>query len=200
MGRAYILYVQTLIILLPLIQVVSYLNGVKTPSTVAPLTFVAKAVGLMLIIPSGLSVGPEGPMIHLGAIIGMQLVALLVLFWPRSHIVNLLQMDIEERNLMLVGAGTGIAVAFRAPIAGVMFVLEEAISFFSGHIIFPIYFAGVVGYFFLMLINNTKLIPPAEKFSEFDLCTFHSSSVVGMAVLPVSFTHTLNFTTQLKRV
>jgi H+/Cl- antiporter ClcA len=98
-------------------------------------------------------------------------------------------------NVMLVGAGTGIAVAFRAPIAGVMFVLEEAISFFSGHIIFPIYVAGVVGYFFLMLLKSPKLIPPAEKFSEFDLCESncfiifeYSNKLISIFELNCSFT------------
>ena len=37
----------------------------------------------------------------------------------------------EARDFMATGAACGICTAFRAPLAGVMFVVEEAATFFT---------------------------------------------------------------------
>ncbi len=129
----------------------------------------AKALGLMVSIPSGLAIGLEGPSIHIGAILGLQILNLLSLAFPRSLPVRYIRSDLEERSFVLVGSAVGIACAFRAPMAGVMFVLEEAISFFNAHLIFPVYFSGVVTYYALMLLYHDKNIPAAENFAEFHL-------------------------------
>lgn len=43
--------------------------------------------------------------------------------------------DDKERVFVVGGISAGIACAFRAPIGGVMFALEEAISFFDAETI-----------------------------------------------------------------
>ncbi|WP_297636056.1 ClC family H(+)/Cl(-) exchange transporter [uncultured Clostridium sp.] len=72
-----------------------------------------KFVGGVLAIGSGLSLGIEGPSIQLGASIG--------------HIFGNVtkKLKIEKRFLISSGAGAGLAAAFNAPFAGVLFVLEE---------------------------------------------------------------------------
>jgi len=44
-----------------------YLNGVRVDKAFNILTFFAKAASLVLAFSSSLVLGPEGPMIHLGA-------------------------------------------------------------------------------------------------------------------------------------
>ncbi len=64
-------------------------------------------------IASGLVLGREGPLIHMGGAIG-QMFGDLVRFEPHFR-----------RILIASGAGAGLAAAFNAPLAGILFVTEE---------------------------------------------------------------------------
>lgn len=72
-----------------------------------------KFVGGFLAIAGGLSLGREGPTVHIGAAIGQGLAEKLNVP-KRSH-----------RTLIAAGAGAGLSAAFNAPLAGFLFVLEE---------------------------------------------------------------------------
>ncbi|WP_003540819.1 H(+)/Cl(-) exchange transporter ClcA [Desulfotomaculum nigrificans] len=78
-----------------------------------------KFIGGVLAIGAGLSLGREGPSIQLGAAMGQGVSRLLG------------RLKIEERYLMTSGASAGLAAAFNAPLAGVMFALEELHKSFS---------------------------------------------------------------------
>lgn len=82
-------------------------------------TILWKFVGGVLAIGAGLSLGREGPSIQLGAAAGQG--------------VNRLfgGLKIEERILITSGASAGLAAAFNAPLAGVIFSLEELHKNFS---------------------------------------------------------------------
>ncbi|VBB05250.1 chloride channel voltage gated [Lucifera butyrica] len=79
----------------------------------------SKFVGGVLAIGAGLSLGREGPSIQLGAAIGQGL----------SRLMGRTKM--EERYLLTSGASAGLAAAFSAPLAGVIFSLEELHKNFS---------------------------------------------------------------------
>ncbi len=78
-----------------------------------------KFIGSILAIGAGLSLGREGPSIQLGAAAGQG--------------VNRLfkGLKIEERILITSGASAGLSAAFNAPLAGVIFSLEELHKNFS---------------------------------------------------------------------
>lgn len=78
-----------------------------------------KFVGGVLSIGSGLSLGREGPSVQLGAAVGQGF----------SRIFK--RIRIEEKYLTTSGASAGLAAAFNAPLAGVMFALEEIHKNFS---------------------------------------------------------------------
>lgn len=80
---------------------------------------VAKIVGGFLCIVGGLSLGREGPSIQLGAMAGKGVSKFLRRF------------RLEEHFLITCGASAGLAAAFNAPLAGVMFALEELHRNFS---------------------------------------------------------------------
>jgi H+/Cl- antiporter ClcA len=80
---------------------------------------VSKFGGGVLAIGAGLSLGREGPSIQLGAAVGQGLSRRL----GRSRM--------EERYLLTSGASAGLAAAFNAPLAGVIFALEELHKNFS---------------------------------------------------------------------
>jgi CIC family chloride channel protein len=72
-----------------------------------------KFFGGILSIGSGAALGPEGPAVQMGAVGARLLATTFRCPWP------------DVRALVAAGAGSGIAVAFNAPIAGAVFVLEE---------------------------------------------------------------------------
>ena len=73
----------------------------------------AKIIGGTLSVFSGLSLGREGPSIQLGAMTG-------------KGIARITKADkTTELRMISCGGGAGLAGAFNAPLAGMMFVLEE---------------------------------------------------------------------------
>ncbi len=82
-----------------------------------------KFIGGVVAIGSGLSVGREGPSIQLGAMVGKGFSRL-----KRN-------LKTEEKLLMTCGAGAGLAAAFNAPLAGVVFSLEELHKNFSEEVL-----------------------------------------------------------------
>ncbi len=81
--------------------------------------------------------------------------------------VKQLDGDAEIRSFVVIGAAAGIAVAFRAPMGGVLFVLEEAISFFDAKLIFRTYFVCAVSYYILLLIYEGHYLR-ADNFAEYN--------------------------------
>jgi chloride channel 7 len=51
-------------------EVKATLNGIKIPDLLTFPTFFAKLVGITCVVSSGLILGPEGPLVHMGAIVG----------------------------------------------------------------------------------------------------------------------------------
>lgn len=79
-----------------------------------------KIIAGALGIGAGLSLGREGPSIQIGAVAGQGI----------SRFLGRTRM--EERYLITSGASAGLAAAFNAPLAGMMFALEELHRNFSG--------------------------------------------------------------------
>ena len=77
---------------------------------------VVKLIGGVLALGSGLPLGREGPTVQMGA----ALAATLSRRFPTS--------PDHRRQLIAAGAGAGLAAAFNAPIAGVLFVVEELLQ------------------------------------------------------------------------
>lgn len=107
-------------------QIEGILTGhFKEPGPIKVLVY--KFVGGVIAIGSGLSLGIEGPSIQLGATVAD-------LYGRVSK-----RLKIEKRFLISSGAGAGLAAAFNAPFAGVMFVLEEVHKKFT-----PILFVSAI--------------------------------------------------------
>ncbi|KAI9005874.1 chloride channel [Gaertneriomyces semiglobifer] len=99
-------------------------------------TLLVKAVGLPLMVASGLAVGKEGPMVHLACCVANVFPRLFSKYWRNE-----------------AASGAGIAVAFGAPIGGVLFSLEELSSFFPTKTMVRSFFCALVATVTLQLVD-----------------------------------------------
>jgi H+/Cl- antiporter ClcA len=103
---------------------------------------VGKILVSFLAILGGFTIGREGPTIHVGAALMFNLRAL----YPRRF--RAIRPGVLEHRLALAGAAAGLSAAFNAPLAGVVFAIEELTRSFeqrtSGVLIAAIIFAGIV--------------------------------------------------------
>lgn len=90
-----------------------------------------KFVGGFLSSFSGLALGREGPSIQLGAM------------FAKGLSKFFLCSKTEERYLLTCGASAGLAAAFHAPLAGVMFALEEVHKHFSAPLLICVTISSV---------------------------------------------------------
>jgi CIC family chloride channel protein len=95
-------------------QVKAVLNRVPIPLNLR--VALIKLTGGILALGSGLPLGREGPTVQVGA----ALASVLSRWVPTS--------SEYRRQLLAAGAGAGLAAAFNAPIAGVLFVVEELLQ------------------------------------------------------------------------
>jgi H+/Cl- antiporter ClcA len=51
-------------------ELMGYLNGINYPDFIRFRTLIVKVIGLGLAVSSGLCIGKEGPLCHIGAIVG----------------------------------------------------------------------------------------------------------------------------------
>ena len=116
-----------------------YLNGTRVPGLLRLRTFVVKLLAIAFVIAAGLPLGREGPMVYLGAAVGA-----LVFNTPalrrlvvdeRAHRATATArralLEDEKRLLITMGGAAGVAVAFNAPIGGVLYMFEEIASFWT---------------------------------------------------------------------
>lgn len=79
-------------------------------------TLIIKTLGLILSVSSGLSLGKEGPYVHIATCVGN----ICCRMFSKYH-----HNDGKRREVLSASAASGVAVAFGAPIGGVLFSLEE---------------------------------------------------------------------------
>jgi H+/Cl- antiporter ClcA len=137
---------------------ISYLNGVKPVGGVSPITrkptsfvslktMLAKSMGMICSIPSGLCIGPEGPIIHISALVAYH--ATTLVHYLEHKVLGKKfdnESENERRDFLATGAACGITTAFRAPLAGTLFVVEEAGSFFTTQHLEYTFFSCLVAY------------------------------------------------------
>jgi chloride channel protein, CIC family len=81
---------------------------------------IAKLISSTLALGSGIMLGRQGPTVQLGAALAAQLS-----YWVPT-------VPDHRRQMIAAGAGAGLAAGFNAPIAGVIFIVEELLQDLSG--------------------------------------------------------------------
>jgi chloride channel 3/4/5 len=107
-------------------------------------TLIVKTFALILSVASGLSLGKEGPFVHIAACVGNISCRI---FSKYDH------NDGKRREILSAAAASGVAVAFGAPIGGVLFSLEEASYFFPAKTLFRTFFCCITAALSLKFLN-----------------------------------------------
>jgi chloride channel 3/4/5 len=107
-------------------------------------TLIIKTIGMILSIASGLSLGKEGPFVHIATCVGNIACRLFSKY-------N--QNDGKRREVLSASAAGGVAVAFGAPIAGVLFSLEEVSYYFPPKTLFRTFFCCIAAALSLKFLN-----------------------------------------------
>ena len=115
---------------------------------------IGKIVGGFLCIVGGLSLGREGPSIQLGGMAG------------KGVSRGLGRFRLEEHFLITCGASAGLSAAFNAPLAGVMFALEEMHKNFSAMVLLPCMAASLVADY---IANSIFGMEPVFSFTVSDM-------------------------------
>ncbi|KAH9816658.1 Chromatin organization modifier domain, partial [Teratosphaeria destructans] len=107
-------------------------------------TLVFKTIGLILSVASGLSIGKEGPYVHIATCVGNIACRLF-----DKYRLN----DGKRREVLSASAAAGVAVAFGAPIGGVLFSLEEVSYYFPPKTLFRTFFCCIAAALSLKALN-----------------------------------------------
>ena len=133
--------------------VMAFLNGNNLHGLLTPAVYVVKFLGTIASRTAGLALGPEAPLVHIGACVA-SLVFGLERRWMEMRQIKSKEPEVEiengveryrskfdpmlrvfsnssHRQIVSAGAAAGMAAAFGAPIGGVLFSLEEACSVWS---------------------------------------------------------------------
>lgn len=123
----------------------------------------------ILAIASGLMLGREGPSIQLGAMGGKGLAKKLALS------------PVEERALIASGSAAGLAAAFNAPIAGLLFVVEEVYHHFSRVFWVSTLAASLVANFVsLNVFGQTPILNMPDHIPHIDLSSYWIFLAMGI--------------------
>jgi H+/Cl- antiporter ClcA len=131
-------------------------------------TLCSKFLGGAIAIAAGLSLGREGPSIQLGTCVAEGLGK------------KIGKGRLERKILMASGASAGLAAAFNAPMAGVIFALEEIFKYFSPVILLSMMSAAVTADFVSKQVFGLAPIFNFEITKEIPLNSYWILIVLGV--------------------
>lgn len=104
-----------------------------------------KLVSAMIALGSGITLGRQGPTVHIGAAVAAQFSR-----WVPTS-------PDHRRQMIAAGAGAGLAAAFNAPITGILFVVEELLQDLSGLTLGTAIIASFIGAVVSRLLGGHSL-------------------------------------------
>ncbi len=106
---------------------------------------IVKLVTSVLSMSAGLTLGRQGPTVHIGAALAAQLS-----YWVPTS-------PDHRRQMIAAGAGAGLAAGFNAPLAGILFVVEELLRDLSNLTLGTAILASFIGAVVSRLLGGRSL-------------------------------------------
>uniref|UniRef100_A0A671QMK7 Chloride channel protein n=1 Tax=Sinocyclocheilus anshuiensis TaxID=1608454 RepID=A0A671QMK7_9TELE len=133
-------------------EIKTILSGFIIRGYLGKWTLIIKTITLVLAVSSGLSLGKEGPLVHVACCCAN----ILCHFFTKYR-----RNEAKRREVLSAASAVGVSVAFGAPIGGVLFSLEEVSYYFPLKTLWRSFFAALVAAFTLRYINpfgNSRLV------------------------------------------
>ena len=143
----------------------AYLNGVHVPGLLRASTLAAKFASITLGMAAGLPAGKEGPFVHAGTVVGggigtLGSAAVARVFNRRAAAPRAwggrFRTDADHRDFVFIGAAAGVAVAFGAPVGGLLLAVEEGASFLGVSTLIRGFLATCTGVTTLQLLAQAR--------------------------------------------
>lgn len=164
-------------------EIKTILSGFIIRGYLGKWTLIIKSVGIMLSVSAGLSLGKEGPMVHIACCIGN----ILSYLFPKYG-----RNEAKKREILSAAAAAGVSVAFGAPIGGVLFSLEEVSYYFPLKTLWRSFFCALVAAFVLRSINpfgneHSVLfyVEYNKPFMFFELVPFIGLGIIGGVIATI---------------
>ena len=128
-----------------------------------------KFFGGLLALGSGMALGREGPSVQLGANVGRM-------------ISDIFKVDkVDSQALLAAGAAAGLAAAFNAPLAGIMFVIEEMRSQFNYSLTSTksVFMSAVMATMAMRFITSQEAVVHVARYPHPDLMSLWLYLVLG---------------------
>lgn len=158
-------------------EVKTILSGFVIRKFLGTTTLIYKTVGLVFSVSSGMSLGKEGPFVHLSTCVGNIACRLSKKFS---------QNDMKRRQLLSAAASAGVSLAFGSPLGGILFSLEEVSYYFLPQQLFRMFFCAMISALFLKFLNPYgtgrivifSVTYPKEDWKSWELFSF---ILIGLA-------------------
>ena len=130
-----------------------------------------KFIGGMGTLGAGMVLGREGPMVQLGGNLGRMVVDVFRMRSPEAR-----------HTLLATGAAAGLSAAFNAPLAGILFIIEEMRPQFRYNLIsIKAVFTGVImATIIFRIFNGDKAVIEVGKLSNAPVNTLWLYLILGM--------------------
>ncbi|KAJ7355661.1 Cl-channel protein [Mycena albidolilacea] len=160
-------------------EIKAILGGYVLTAFLTPWTLLIKALGLALAVASGLSLGKEGPLVHVACCMAY----LLSRFFKQFR-----NSEAQQRKLLAAAAAAGVSVAFGSPLGGVLFGLEELDTFANeSEVMWRGFVASAVAAVSLQWVNpfgTSKLVlfqvtNASDTWRAFELIPWLTLGVIG---------------------
>ncbi|KAI8869354.1 hypothetical protein GQ42DRAFT_179345 [Ramicandelaber brevisporus] len=125
-------------------EIKTVLSGFAIKGFMGLWTLAIKSLGLVLAVSSGLSIGKEGPAVHVACCVGNVISRMFSSF--RHSRAN-------QREILSAAGAAGVAVAFGAPIGGVLFSLEDLSTHFPLDTVFSAFLCALASTVTLQAFN-----------------------------------------------
>ena len=125
-------------------EIKTILSGFIIRGYLGKWTLIIKSVGMMLAVSAGLSLGKEGPLVHVASCCGN----IFCYLFPKYS-----RNEAKKREILSAAAAAGVSVAFGAPIGGVLFSLEEVSYYFPLKTLWRSFFCALAAAFVLRSFN-----------------------------------------------
>ncbi|EXJ77799.1 hypothetical protein A1O3_10028 [Capronia epimyces CBS 606.96] len=127
-------------------EIKTILSGFVIPHFLDLNVLIVKAVGSVFAVATGMCLGKEGPFVHISTCVAY----LVGVRFPKYR-----ENDRKLREILAAGCSSGLAVAFGAPIGGVLFSYEEISTYFPRKVLWRAFICSLFAAMTLKALNPT---------------------------------------------